>query len=458
MKPFRIGTAGRLAFIASLGLMGVIAAERPMHAAGQATLLLQPTPLVLKDGRIANVSIHEVSFAAGRAEITAEASAGLTELTRSVGTDCFLTAQVIGHIESSEVAEDDTLNAHRLARARADAVQASLIERGLPAKAIASVWDWQFMVREPRATLWIFQLIAGEDCEGHPLREDMVAQAPQGQPAAPPAPRQAVVSALAPADPASAPGVAEAQPQPVELAPAPKAAEPQRQPTRLASTPAVGEMKRQPTGPASMPMVAEIQRQPAERAPEPKAVPTQRQAAAAPAPAAEKAPARAGVPSVTQPLPESESAPAASGKPAERSVAAVVPDTAKPAPRASKTKASNAKIEAGPEGGLIITFATNSSYFPPGAGKRLSQLLSNVDAEKRYEVSLQVAVSGARDVVGAKSPAEAKRYNTWLAERRLERVRQWLLENADPETVSIRPEYLSDDESRRVVVRLAPIG
>jgi hypothetical protein len=135
-----------------------------------------------------------------------------------------------------------------------------------------------------------------------------------------------------------------------------------------------------------------------------------------------------------------------------------VPDTAKPAQRASKTKASNAKIEAGPEGGLIITFATNSSYFPPGAGKRLSQLLSNVDAEKRYEVSLQVAVSGARDVVGAKSPAEAKRYNTWLAERRLERVRQWLLENADPETVSIRPEYLSDDESRRVVVRLAPIG
>jgi outer membrane protein OmpA-like peptidoglycan-associated protein len=457
MKPFRVGTAGRLAFVASLGLMGVIAAERPMQAAGQATPLLQPTPLVLKDGRIANVSIHEVAFAAGRAEITAEASAGLSELTRAVGTDCFLTAQVIGHIESSEVAEDDTLNAHRLARARADAVQASLIERGLPAKAIASVWDWQFMVREPRATLWIFQLIAGEDCEGRPLRADMVAQGPQGQPAEPTARRQAVVSALAPAEAASAPSLAEAQPQPVEVAPA-KAAETPRQPTAPASTAAA--MQRQPADPPSEPSAAERQRLAA--AAQAAASPPR---AAAPAVAATKnAPPRGGVPSVTQPLPEAARTPAASEQAPKRSVVAVAPDAAEPARRAaparraSKAEPSNAKIETGPEGGLIITFATNSSYFPPGAGKRLSQFLSDVDDDKRYEVSLQVAVSGARDVVGAKSPAEAKRYNEWLAERRLERVRQWLLEHADPETLSIRPEYMSDDESRRVVVRVTPIG
>ena len=103
--------------------------------------------------------------------------ARVAELTRAVGADCFLTAQVIGHIDSGEVGQDDTLNAHRLARARADAVQASLIGGGLPAKAIASVWDWQFMVRAPRATLWIFQLTAGEDCEGRPLDGAMVAQA-----------------------------------------------------------------------------------------------------------------------------------------------------------------------------------------------------------------------------------------------------------------------------------------
>ena len=33
------------------------------------------------------------------------------------------------------------------------------------------------MVRAPRATLWIFQLTAGEDCEGRPLDGAMVAQA-----------------------------------------------------------------------------------------------------------------------------------------------------------------------------------------------------------------------------------------------------------------------------------------
>jgi hypothetical protein len=162
--------------VAGLGLIALTAAERPLQAR-QAEPLLQPTPLVLKDGRIASVAIHVVPFAPGRADLGGEAAARVAELTRAVGTDCFLTAQVIGHIDSSEVGQDDTLNAHRLARARADAVQASLIGGGLPAKAIASVWDWQFMVRAPRATLWIFQLTAGEDCEGRPLDGAMVAHA-----------------------------------------------------------------------------------------------------------------------------------------------------------------------------------------------------------------------------------------------------------------------------------------
>ena len=36
---------------------------------------------------------------------------------------------------------------------------------------VASVWDRQFGVREPRVTLWIFQLAAGEACAGTPLPE-----------------------------------------------------------------------------------------------------------------------------------------------------------------------------------------------------------------------------------------------------------------------------------------------
>ena len=176
MKPFSIRQACRVIVAVGLGLTASIAVERSSHAS-QAEPLLQSTPLVLKDGRIANVSIHVVPFAPGRSELAAEAEARVAELTRALGTDCFLTAQVIGHIDSSEVAQDNTLNAHRLARSRADAVQASLIGGGLPASAIASVWDWQFMVRAPRATLWVFQLTAGEDCEGRPLHGDMVAQA-----------------------------------------------------------------------------------------------------------------------------------------------------------------------------------------------------------------------------------------------------------------------------------------
>ena len=144
--------AARSLIAAGLGMIALVAAERPLQAR-QAEPLLQPTPLVLKDGRIASVSIHVVPFAPGRADLGGEAAARVAELTRTVGTDCFLTAQVIGHIDASEVAQDDSLNAHRLARSRADAVQASLIGGGLPAKAIASVWDWQFMVRAPRATL-----------------------------------------------------------------------------------------------------------------------------------------------------------------------------------------------------------------------------------------------------------------------------------------------------------------
>lgn len=129
------------------------------------------------------MSVHVVPFAPGRTELAPEIGEQLAGLTRAIGTDCFLTAQVIGHIESSEVAEDDTLKAHRLARSRADTVQASLIGGGLPAKAIASVWDWQFMVREARATLWVFQLTQGEDCEGRPLRPDLVADGGAAPPA-----------------------------------------------------------------------------------------------------------------------------------------------------------------------------------------------------------------------------------------------------------------------------------
>ena len=465
MKPLRVKVVHRAALLAALGLIGVIVAERPVQAAGQAEPLLRPTPLVLKDGRIANVSIHEVPFARGQAGLTTESGADLTELTRTVGTDCFLTAQVIGHIDSSEIAEQDSLSAHRLARARADAVQASLIHNGLPAKAIASVWDWQFMVREARATLWVFQLTAGEDCEGRPLREDLVAQAPtsRGQPAT--ASREAPVPAVSPPEPARAQGAAPAPARATAAATAPRS---------------VSEAPREAPGQAIVSAMAPAEPRPgrgtgetqgSEAPPEP-----QTRALVPPVAAAERPPATAPVatprpgegaalasrsgapqaPGVTRPLPPVE--PEATAAPAERQVAAVAPDTATTPSRPPQPAGSDGKVETGPEGALVITFATNSSYMPTGTSRRLRQLLAELEPGKRYEASLQVAVSGSRKVVGAKSPQEAASYNKWLAERRLERVQQWLLENAGPDTLAIKPAYRADDESRKVIVRLAPVG
>jgi outer membrane protein OmpA-like peptidoglycan-associated protein len=400
MKPFRVREARRVIASAGLAMVGTLAAAHPSQAA-EAEPLLQPTPLVLKDGRIANVSIHVVPFAPGRTELAAGPAGDLADLTRAVGTDCFLTAQVIGHINSSEVAEDDTLNAHRLARARADAVQASLIGGGLPAKAIASVWDWQFMVPEPRVTLWVFELTAGEDCEGRPLHGETVASA------VPPAeqrtsePERAIARALAPAE---------------------------RTAETTANPPAAPQVE-------AVPPVVEP---PAAR------------------PEAEPAQVPQAAPSITQPVAAAEPQAVARAQPAEQhdqgTAIAATPQ------RAPKPPASDGKVESTPEGGLIITFATNSSYFPSGTTARLRELVAGIAADSGYEVTLQVAVSGTSKVVGAKSAAEAARYNKWLAERRLERVQTWLTKNAAGEALSIKPEYVGDDDSRRVTVRVAPVG
>jgi hypothetical protein len=465
--------------VVGLGLIALIAAERPLQAR-QTEPLLPPTLLVLKDGRIASVSIHTVPFASGRADLSAEAAARVADLTRAVATDCFLTAQVIGHIDSGEVSQDDTLSAHRLARSRADAVQASLIGGGLPAKAIASVWDWQFMVRAPRATLWIFQLTAGEDCEGQPLQGALVAQATPsraqsaGQPeraAAPASEREATTTARA-----AAPAEATAR----AAAPAPSArtkAEPKVRAEPPAATPAP-TAQMEPLAPANpaarreagtavaaRPALAPKAQtsdgrveQPArqrETAPAPAAEPAT--AAVAPAPAGDIEPpatAREAGTAVAAKSAAAASAPGGNVEPPATARDAGTVVAAKPAAAAS-APASAGKVESG-DGRMVITFANNSSYFPAGATRRLRQLIAGLESGGKYEVSVQVAVSGSTKVVGARSPQEAATYNKWLAERRLERVENWLREHAAA-ALTFKPEYVTD-ESRQVVVQLAPTG
>ncbi len=212
-RTIEIGTPARALLIAS-GVSAALALGTPAAAAAADDTLLQPTPLVLKDGRIANVSVHVLTFPPGQSVLGAANVQRLGSLSAELATDCFLTAQVIGHVGSTEVG-NDTLGAHRLARARADAVQASLIADGLPAKAIASVWDWQFMVREPRATLWVFRLTPGEDCEGKPLESAAPALVAAAEPAsaatAASEPRPAATAASQPRPVASPSGGARAE-------------------------------------------------------------------------------------------------------------------------------------------------------------------------------------------------------------------------------------------------------
>jgi outer membrane protein OmpA-like peptidoglycan-associated protein len=497
----------------------------PARAAVGPEALLQPTPLVLKDGRIANVSIHVLPFDTGNDQLAGDVASRLTELTATVATDCFLTAQVIGHVSSREVADNETLAAHRLARARADAVQASLIGGGLPAKAIASVWDWQFLVREPRATLWLFRLVQGEDCEGLPLEGDasqLVAGSDAGQAASPQA---ATPSAETPAvrEAARAPQPV-APPQPA--GPAPRAAVDQA----ASGQPAAGQAAREPaaSGPDLAGMVgsavaaeaapradtselaavaprsgddaaqgpAQVEGRDARQAQEtaaprraaspPPAAAAQGAGQAAPT-AAATGPAPDAVPTLIRPLPalspsRPDASPPASGRDrsSERTVATVEParngsGDAAQRPAAAATQQSAAqqsaaqqsaaqqnperegKVEWGQDN-VVITFATNSSYFPPGTSRRLSSLLGNMADGGRYRVRLEVGVSGSDTVVGATSPEEAKRYNTWLAERRLSRVREWLDENAKDRQLEVEPAFQADDSSRRVVVRVARIS
>jgi flagellar motor protein MotB len=476
----------------------ILLASPPAHAAVAPEALLQPTPLVLKDGRIANVSIHVLPFDTGNGELARPASARLGELIATVATDCFLTAQVIGHVSSREVADNETLAAHRLARARADAVQASLIGGGLPAKAIASVWDWQFLVREPRATLWVFRLVQGEDCEGLPLDGNasrLVAANDAGQTAPPRAtpketpPARELAQAPTLAETASAEALPRAEaPPPAEAAPPARPAQ-RAEVDQAASGPdlagvmgsAVAAEVAQPgsagvaaAAPGSGDAAENRQGRDARQAgPAVDAVPTLTRPlpALSPAqPAASRGTAGDGPPTAETKMAVVEPAPATAGASSQRAPGKAAQDP--PATQQSATQQQSAAVQQSVAAGdperqgkvewgqynVVITFATNSSYFPPGTARRLASLLGSMESGERYRVRLEVGVSGSDTVVGATTAEEARRYNQWLAERRMSRVREWLDENASDRQLEIEPTFQTDDSSRRVVVRVAPVG
>ncbi|NJO38357.1 MAG: hypothetical protein HC871_13060 [Rhizobiales bacterium] len=110
------------------------------------------------------------------------------------------------------------------------------------------------------------------------------------------------------------------------------------------------------------------------------------------------------------------------------------------------------------DGALEIVFATNSSYFPDGAGERLRAFMKALDRGRDYVLRIRTSVDSAAGVSGVSSREEAERYNAWLADRRFKRVEAWLLKNSDGRRLTIEPSLIENDGSRRVRVEPNPLG
>ena len=59
--------------------------------------------------------------------------------------------------------------------------------------------------------------------------------------------------------------------------------------------------------------------------------------------------------------------------------------------------------------------------------------------------------------VGAGAQDADTRYNRWLAERRMDRVAEFLQKNAATERLEIKQAFAANDPSRRVVVQVRPL-
>lgn len=384
---------------------GLLAAGGPSAAAaGVEALLARPAPLVLKDGRIARVSVYSLTFPSGSAEPMPDALQALDALIDAEATDCFLTAQAIGHADPAAASSGDALAAHRLARARAERVQKEMVDRGLPATAIAGVWDWQLVLKEPRVTLWIFDLPEGSGCKDVPLpHAHRVASA-----AAEPAPATASHGSLTEPAPPPPP----APPEPTSAAAAPPPDEPAEEKPEIPSAAASGPVE----------------------AVEPPAPP--------PAPTLSAA---------TAPIAAAQSAPSAD----EQTVPAAAPMSAAGGQATPGDGPPASDGEAVPDATADVPFDVNSSFLSNAGSRTLRGVAERLREGGRFVVELTASVGG--EVKGA-SDQQADTYNRWMAERRLGRVTDWLRRNAGGSTLEFRRSFVEGDGTPRVAVRIEPAG
>lgn len=428
--------------VAGLALL-VAGLTAPVAALAIDSQLDAGMPLVLKDGRIANVTVHTIPFETGQGSLDQPAVKALRELVTPMATDCFLTAQAIGHVEPGVTRDGDTLSAHRLARARADNIQATLAGLGMPQAAVASVWDWQFLEEKSQVTLWVFSLNVGDDCDGAPLEQVQAAAAPAASPAT--TERVRPVRRAAAEQPVDTP-----EPSPSELRVGDAVATPARPATTQSSTTASAAA----TQPAPPVVTTDAAIEPP-AATQPAPSPDAAVAATTSAPPASPDPlATAAVAPAEPPAPAAAEAPAAAPtQPAEAAPAAPPPAPTATPPTELASAAPNpvAATVGSAAAALAIPFDVNSSFFPSGAGRELRGFLEGLPAAGAVEIELAGAV-GTGSVRGA-SGEEAKRYNAWMAERRIERVAEWLEANAGNRQLTLKPRLVEDDPSREVRLR-----
>jgi len=369
-----------------LGLWCAAGVALAQEAGPVSELLSERAPLILKDGRVALVSVYAIPFPAGSAELQPASERALAAIVARHATDCFLTAQAIGHVRPGPDAEGDGLAAHRLARKRAETVQELLARYRLPGKTVASVWDWQFAVPASRVTLWVFELAPGEDCAG-----EAVALATGG--AGPDAALEGVKAAAR-----------------------------------------RGEARED--GGETPPVAAETS------VPEPEdAVVRAPQGAEAPAP-------------VARPVERAETV---DREPDPPKTAAVTDEPERTAAPSTPAPASEARpretaLRAEPQQSLTLVFRINSSYLAHEDAKRLRSWLGGLP-DSRYVVRIEAAVAEG-GVRNARTPEEARRYNRWIAERRVKRVRELVEKLLGARLVRVEEDYREGDSSRRVVIQL----
>lgn len=192
-----------LAVAVAATLSGVAARGDELPALAPAAL-----PMAIRDGRVAAITVHAVPFEVGSETLAPGTAAALQQVAAAAAGPCFLTAQAVGHVRPGTPGDGDALAAPALARSRADLVRAALILGGLAPESVAAVSDYQFTVREPRVTLWLFRVADTADCGQQPPPM-AIARAPEEKPVAVAAAGEAAEAAAT--APAAGPPVAVAE-------------------------------------------------------------------------------------------------------------------------------------------------------------------------------------------------------------------------------------------------------